>query len=618
MRLEHVLALTLGVAPGAAAESNDGKGSQYVVFDARSGGKGLHRCVGSPGADCRAPKTDFFDSQDIVLFQLVGAPCNTRWTFQLGDVAVPEPEPGIRGLGDMPSLAKALAGPPPAHGSDAPAAQSADSWSIEDILGRLVSREGIQGLRLDIEGEKARLESEIRNLAAAVAAYEYDVRIFLADAAVENAVAAVRAVEDAAGKPPAAGCSGAYQLREAAEMAEAELSRVEATITTSGLGSKASALQERLRVLGAEIGIHAARVDRARAAVEIARSSLGWECEAAPQTTSATECDAPVEVGLERLKRAVAAYGATATGEALRRIYDHYETERPRVRYALMQDLAKLGVALSSAAVDGQLGAQRESVRRSSASLETWGAGADDRVRDMRKALRRHFADSTYASTVDVRPRFTGNTVLSLKVRRQVFDPLAPPATEPPAAVEVASASYEVHKRYLFNVGGGFMISGIGNREYAVRQYRRLDADGQPVSDDDGPIFDKKLVESGSDARSQDFALTFTAYLPRRLDTFHASAARRPTTGLMVGFSLEKPTDNLYAGLVLQPTLGIQLTAGVHFGKRSAPQDGIVPEVTVLPADTTAPPIRDEWSRALFFSIGFDASVFSRLFGSSE
>lgn len=618
MRLEYLLALTLGVVPDAAAQSHDGKASQYVVFDARPGGKGLHRCVGGSGLGCRAPKTDFFDSQDIVLFQLDGAPCNTRWTFQLGDVAVAEPEPGIRGLGDMPSLAKILAGPPQAHGSDAPPMETAESWSVDEVLGRIAFREGIQSIRLEVAGEKARLESDNESLISAVAEFEHDVRDFLTDPEVAEALAAIRSVADAAQKPPAAGCGGAYELRDAAARAIAELSRVEENLTTSGLASRASHLRERLRVLAAEWSLHRSRVGRALAAVEIALSGLDGECEASPRATADTGCESPVEVGLDRLKRALAAYGATATGDALRRIYDQYESERPRMRQALRKDLGELSQALRSVTVLDGLAALGENVRRSSTSLEEWAAGADDRVRDMRKALQRHFSESTFASIVDVRPRFTGNAVLRLKVLRQVFDPVAPPAAEPAPAVEVASASYEVHKRYLFNVGGGLIISGIGRREYAVRQYRRLDSSGQPVSDDDGHVFDKKLVESGSDARSLDFALTFTAYVPRRLDTFHASTARRPASGLMVGFSLDKPMDNLYAGFVLQPTLGIQLTAGVHFGKRAAPEDGIIPEVTVLPADTTAPPIRDEWSKALFFSIGFDASVFARLFGSAE
>jgi hypothetical protein len=185
----------------------------------------------------------------------------------------------------------------------------------------------------------------------------------------------------------------------------------------------------------------------------------------------------------------------------------------------------------------------------------------------------------------------------------------------PPEFAEVAARTFEVHVLYRYGVGAGPFLSGVGDRDYSVREYLRLDGFGQPVLGPDGqPIYDKKLVETGHDNTTLGFAVFFNVYLPGKFDSF-PSRADRVAWGLTLGVPFTNPSKSALLGAFLQPTLGCQIAVGLHRGQRTAPEAGIVPGETVLPPDTTTPPTTEETITRGFISVILDSHFFKKLFG---
>ena len=87
---------------------------------------------------------------------------------------------------------------------------------------------------------------------------------------------------------------------------------------------------------------------------------------------------------------------------------------------------------------------------------------------------------------------------------------------------------------------------------------------------------------------------------------------------MTLGFGLEDPEENIFLGVSWLPTLGIQVTAGVHYGRQTVLEDGIVPAQTILPAGTTAAPTRREEAYEPYIGVIFDAKAFKRLLTGSS
>ncbi len=181
---------------------------------------------------------------------------------------------------------------------------------------------------------------------------------------------------------------------------------------------------------------------------------------------------------------------------------------------------------------------------------------------------------------------------------------------------QIATAAAEVHKIYRFNVGAGPLISWIDQPDYTVRSRNQLDDDGQVLLNDQGQALTELiLVESGREQREISSALFVTYYIKKwgLLDLFPGEEAFKPIWGIAFGLGLEKPEENLFAGFSYQPTLGIQIVAGAHYGQLRVPEAGITPGETVLAPGIMEPPIREKSKLEPFLSVVFDAAVFKRL-----
>ena len=64
---------------------------------------------------------------------------------------------------------------------------------------------------------------------------------------------------------------------------------------------------------------------------------------------------------------------------------------------------------------------------------------------------------------------------------------------------------------------------------------------------------------------------------------------------------------------MLQPTAGLQLVLGLHHGRVTVPQSGVIPGETVISPDDPLP-TRREWDNSVFFGILFDTNVFAKIF----
>lgn len=268
-------------------------------------------------------------------------------------------------------------------------------------------------------------------------------------------------------------------------------------------------------------------------------------------------------------------------------------------------------------------------------------AAVNDRAREMLEALKDRYEKSyeQHPRVIEGRGPWQANQVLTVKLLRT--DTFGLPDLAPLAITEVAAEAvlaapsgsgekderttdskllaadtFEVHRTTRWNVGAGVIATDLGERELGLRARPRLDEAGDPVlDDDDEPIEDLELVETGSDDQSLDYGLFVTYYL-RELDLFPGEDALKPAWGPAIGFSLDKPDENAFLAFAYQPTLGVQLVGGLHVGRRNAPENGI--EVgNLLPAGTAETPVRREWDTAPFIGVVFDAAVFRKLFAGS-
>jgi|SRR5579859_1384206 len=174
-----------------------------------------------------------------------------------------------------------------------------------------------------------------------------------------------------------------------------------------------------------------------------------------------------------------------------------------------------------------------------------------------------------------------------------------------------SATGLEVHKTYRFNIAAGVLFSSASQNNFVLRTVPATDKNGNPTTN-------LVLASTGTDHVRVDFPIFLTTYIPKRLDLFTTSSANRLKFGTAVGFSTLDVTNNAYAGVFIQPTLGLDFLLGLHLARRNVPDAGVVPNVTVLDPNTTVPPFHQEWKPGFFVSMGFDALTFKKLFTGSN
>jgi hypothetical protein len=169
------------------------------------------------------------------------------------------------------------------------------------------------------------------------------------------------------------------------------------------------------------------------------------------------------------------------------------------------------------------------------------------------------------------------------------------------------NTAFEVHKTYRFNIAAGVLFSSVRQDSFTLRNIPGTDKNGNPVTN----LF---LVPTGSDHVRVDFPVFLTMYLGKPLDVFSKTTANRTHFGTALGFSTLDPGNNAYLGGFWQPRLGMDVLFGLHLGRRNVADNGVIPNVTILNPGTMTAPIHQEWKPGFFFTLGFDALTFKKLF----
>jgi hypothetical protein len=165
------------------------------------------------------------------------------------------------------------------------------------------------------------------------------------------------------------------------------------------------------------------------------------------------------------------------------------------------------------------------------------------------------------------------------------------------------STAFEVHKTYRFNIAAGVLFSLLREDNYALRT---------PTTG--GSTTSPQLILTGKDRLRLDFPIFLTTYLPKPLDVFTNNSANKRKYGAAVGFSTLDVTNNGYAGMFIQPQLGLDFIFGLHMGRRTVPDRGISLNMPILDPGITTAPVHREWKPGFFMTVGFDALTFKKLF----
>lgn len=627
------------------------KAAHELTFDAQT----RQLCQWNPDGTlvtCDPSLYETYATGNAIALKVNKASCTAAFRWQVDEREVAEIAPGFRGLGDVEGMLAGILAPPEAKGVVPVESATIREQTVEELLARMHTLAGVEEL-------KQELIDEARALHRAVEALERDEREYLDLICPIQSVSACASGRNELGglqqklgsvhtrirtnhTNPQADCDDFYDHAQEVRSLLAEIQNIRRRIQSSSVIASypdrlvgiADALQNRLDAFKAKLR-------RAETAAAIALQVLN---ETAPRGNSWE----PSESFLQHLRRLRETYQLEdVSAGVLQQLAKDYaqvtlrtvNARPPRPRLGM--HLEDLRTEISKIRQDPNrldLDETQAELLRLTRSV----ARADEEFARQVKALH-DILKSTIEALVVLdrnlqRPRASGsmgpwsaNQIVTVTVfEKEGFEmpdfssleqirlpagALATQGEEAPAPeegfVEMASGTFEVHKKYRFNVGIGVAGSGIGEREFGVRQVPRLD-DGDPVLDDMGdPIVDPVVFETGRDDEDLEFPLLITYYF-KPLDSFPGEAALEPHWGISLGFGLDEPDENLFLGVSYQATLGIQLVGGVHYGRRTTLQDGIE-EGDVLPAGTTEAPTRREWEAGPFFSVTFDANVFRRL-----
>lgn len=660
-------ALLLAMAAGAETRtpkcpfdspgSSLSKQAHCLIYDAETGNL---LQVGPGGREYPAGENHVYGFETVVTLGVQNARCSSAYNWQIDERQVAEAGAAFLGLDEVAGLIAAVEAPPAAHGVVPLETASIQPRTVADMAALLSTAQGIAELKTEILDEKGRLLRALNRLCRDIADYQRFVDRFTDE------------IEAPCSKDSDSIDCLLARLAPALARADSCRDLRDLVRETNGLLARYRTLRERIRnspesglpqtllgdldVLGERVATLLGKLDGALSAAEIARI--------ASQVGSLKSSAGVSEAMLHHLKRLQAEFkdsGVTpgvlqdlartfAVKPELKADWAEKITELENLLRQERQDssASEAGVEdLMECGLSGTLAEIQKSSEDLSFGIKHLSTGFENGIIARNGALRRHLLalegraeasrDSELRVATSMGPWST-NHVVTVKVFEKKglqlpdlegLERVRLPAgaldevvAQPPGSdadfEQVASQSYEVHKVYRFLVGGGPVLSAIGERDFAVRPFPRLDDAGEPVVNDAGePISDLKAVAAGENDRSIEFGL-FVTYLLRPLDLFPGEGTTRRAWGVTLGFGLEDPGENIFLGLSWLPTLGIQVTAGVHYGRLTVLQEGIVPEQTVLPAGTTAAPTRLEEAYEPYIGIVLDAKAFRRLLTGSS
>jgi len=608
----------------------------------------LYRCRAADdfGSNGSCPSVPFIPHGESVRLRVDEAPCGAAFRWRVSERELADTEAGVRGLDQVVGLVASVVPAGTAKGVVPLEGLSVTSRDLGQVVDLLATAEGPAQLSVEIDAEWSVLRSAFRDIREKANKYHAFSQMFL-DVLPKGTSGSEDSREGSGGLQGPPGCVVLRDRTARINRVLAQFRALRALLVSDPLATAPSDLNEGISAFQVRLSAFIGKLQTVRSALALLK---GWEPRLAP------------EVRLRMLKRLQEAFKGLPDipPSLLRDLTDRAEPPSLNDVVQYREQRRQLEVAVNSF-----LPLDKCPPRRT--SYECTGLGEkdptntcslrgaaddllccskddakklDDQVRKLNVGLRQEiveletdFEKPNQAVIVDTIGPWEKNTIVTVKVFRKLAfhypDLSALDSTvttqearteaskeAPPADFsEVASGTFEVHVQYRFGVGVGPVLTGLGNRDYAVRQFLRVDSSGQVLPGPEGnPIYDQKLIETGQEETRLDYAVFLSAYLPGKFDSF-PGRTNKVAYGATLGFPLNDAAHNVLLGVFLQPTLGCQVAVGLHRGRRTAPEAGIVPGVTVLPPDTTTPPTREENVTKGFLSVILDARIFKKLIG---
>ncbi len=603
----------------AATRPSSEPSAHRLVYDAQAA-ELFHIKPGEPRRP--AAKIEVLKTGQPLLLSVENARCDEFYRWLVEGADLPDVEPGFRGLDDAGGLIADLGIAPAAKGEPGVAAMVAPSEAtVADWYSQLLTIEGATEARIGLDEDLKVLEAELKGLEGKAGKYEK-----FSSELTREFDDWIDRLEDL-NWASATSCATLSTRQGEIERIHRKFGALRRTV----LGHELATLPAQLAQLTARHAASVREFERRRATLRAALAAV--ELQASNTGTR--------EAVLEQLKRLKAEYGDLAGTGFLREIA---EAKAARQRTSAASGLKAQWKSLAEL-LDGEKEEHlpvrlekaktllKDSGRLVSEKVETLRAAAGKGNRSLEEAYevlakRRHrtravddpgpleFTTSNRVSVIRLERRdryspstFDGEAVVTLPAGT---DPAPASEAPEPSFAAVDTVTYEFHKLWRFAVGAGPLLTGLGDEQFGVRQVPRLDAQGTALIDSSGnPILDPVAARIGSDSNDLDYGLFVTYYLSP-FDASSGADSTRPL-GLALGFSLDKPQDNLFVGLSYQPTLGVQLIGGAHYGRATVLQDGVL-EGDVLPAGVTEAPTRQKWKVEPFLGFILEAKAFKRLF----
>lgn len=163
--------------------------------------------------------------------------------------------------------------------------------------------------------------------------------------------------------------------------------------------------------------------------------------------------------------------------------------------------------------------------------------------------------------------------------------------------------SIELHRLWRANIVGGIVFSSLAGTDFAI---------GTKIVD--GNVVRIPIV-ANEQTPSAHYLVGFNYYFVPA-DSFPGAkqGAKRWIPGALLGLGLES-SKHFFFGLNFEPTLGVDLSAGWHWGEQTALQPGYAAGETVLPDAISTVPTRTVMRSGVYFMIGFDLNIFRRFMG---
>lgn len=208
------------------------------------------------------------------------------------------------------------------------------------------------------------------------------------------------------------------------------------------------------------------------------------------------------------------------------------------------------------------------------------------------------------------------------KNQQNSAQPLTPPdQMNQTKSITIAKGFIEFRKTYRFRLSGGFVFSSLRSQTFgtATGMRDKLDSNGKVILDNTGKSVTEQyaFITQTQDRKNILVPVLNLVFYPMgkdlSRDAYGIRKAQSWLPGLIFSLSLSKPTDDFLLGLSFEPTAGMDINFGKHFGLRQRLDSKfkVGEEIPVGRPVPTQEELKNDW----FFGISFDLNTYKSLLG---